>query len=283
MISTASPALKARSAVEPAEQPARQGDGGGGQHRGDEHAAYPVRDTLDGRLLCLRLLHQSDQVRQLGVRADLDGADHEPPGQRHGAAGDAVAFGGVARYRFPRHHAAVDRGLAEQHLPVGGDAFSRADDEHVPGAQHTDRDLALGAVRVEHAHVLRGRARQLAHRLAGDAPGPCLVQAAREKERGDGGGGLQVDAAARGVDQPLPQGSAGPAAVEDEHGVNRPAAGRDDAQRHQRVHRGSAVPGVLQGGPVERPGAPQGYWRRASDEQPLPAREPQRREQRQHQ
>ena len=133
---------------------------------------------------------------------------------------------------------------------------------------------------LEQAHVPgRGR-RQVAHGLAGDAPGPCLVQPAGQQERGDRGGGLQVDAAAGVVDQPLPQRPALAAAVEHEHGVDRPAARRDDAQRHQRVHRGGAVPGVLQRGPVERPGAPQGHRRRAGDEQPLPAGEPQRRDQR---
>ena len=69
MISTASPALNARSAEEPASsQPARV-SGGAAEDRGDEHAAYPVRDPLDGRLLRLRLLDQPDQVRQLGVPA----------------------------------------------------------------------------------------------------------------------------------------------------------------------------------------------------------------------
>ena len=43
------------------------------------------------------------------------------------------------------------------------------------------------------------------------------------------------------------------------------------------------MPGVLQRGPVERPRAPQRHRRRAGDEQPLPAGEPQRRDQGQHQ
>ena len=78
------------------------------------------------------------------------------------------------------------------------------DDELVPGPQRAGGDPPLGSVRAEHAHVLRGRGRQAAHGLAGDAPGPRLVQPAREQERGDGGGGLQVDAAAGGVDELLP-------------------------------------------------------------------------------
>ena len=124
----------------------------------------------------------------------------------------------------------------------------------------TWRSVPSGSSR--HTSLAAG-GREVAHRLAGDAPGAGLVQPSGQQEGGDRGGGLQVDAAAGVVDQPLPERAAGAAAVEHEHRVDRPAAGGDDAERHQGVHRGRAVPGVLQRGPVERPRAPQRHRRRA--------------------
>ena len=282
MISTASPALNACSAGDPASsQPARVADGAD-EHRGHEHAADPVGHPLDRGLLRLGLLDQADQPGELGVAADVDRADDHAAGEHDGAAGHAVALGRLARHRLAGHHRAVDRGLAELDLAVGGDGLARPDDEPVARPQPGGGHPALGPAGLEQAHLARRGGREVAHRLARDAPGAGLVQPSGQQEGGDGGGGLEVDAAAGVVDQPLPEGAAGPAAVEREHRVDRPAAGCDDAERHQGVHRRRAVPGVLQRRPVKGPGAPQRHRRRAPDQQPLPAGKPQRRDQRQH-
>ena len=126
------------------QQPARQGGDGAGQHGGDEHAADPVGQPLDGGLLRLCLLDQPDQLRQLGIAPDVDRADDEPAGEHDGSAGHAVAFGRLARHRFPGHHAPVDGGLAELDLPVRGDGLTRPDDEPVSRSQLAGGDLALG-------------------------------------------------------------------------------------------------------------------------------------------
>ena len=224
-----------------------------------------------------------DQVSKLGVGPDLDGPDDQAPGQHDRPADDAVPLGGLGGDGLPRHHAAVHRGLAEQHLTVGGDGLARAHDEHVPRAQPARRDLALGAIGLQQADVLRPGGGQLTHGRSGDSPGAGLIQPPGQQERGDRRGDLQVDAATGAVDE-LPQHAlAGRAAVQDEHRVDGPAAGGDDAERDEGVHRGGAVPGVDQRRPVEGPRGPQRHRRRAGDQGPLPAGEPVGRDQRQQQ
>ena len=230
----------------------------------------------------LGLFHHGDQVRQLGVRPDLVRADHQPAGQHDRAAGDRVALGRVDRDRLAGHHAAVHGGPAGQDLAVRGDPLPRPDHETLPGGQQADRDPLLGAVVAEHAHVPGPGRGQVTHGLPGGAPGPGLVEPAGQQERGHRGGHLQVDPAAGAVPQVLQAAQCGPAAVQHEHRVHRPAAGGQDAQRHQRVHGGGPVPGVPQRGQVERPGRPGRHRQGQRDQAPLPAGEPGPGEQREH-
>ena len=134
MISTASAALNACSAGAPASSQPASVRPDASEHRGNEHAADPVGQPLDGRLLRLGLLDQGDQVRELGVAAHFDRADHQPPGHHHGARRHAVTLGGVGRDGLPGHHAAVHRGLAELDFPVRGDPLAGADHEPVARA-----------------------------------------------------------------------------------------------------------------------------------------------------
>ena len=114
------------------EQPAGPGYPRGDEHQRDEDAGHPVGQPLDGGLVRLGPADQRDQLGQLGVLADLDGPDHQPPGQRDGSAGNRVASRGLDREGFTGHHAPVHRGLAGQHLAVGRDLLPRADHEGVP-------------------------------------------------------------------------------------------------------------------------------------------------------
>jgi hypothetical protein len=181
----------------------------------------------------------------------------------------------------PGHHGAVHRRLAEFHLSVGGDPLSGAHHEPLAGRQVRDRDPTLGLVVGQHTHIPGARRGQLPHRVPGVPPGLRLIQPAGQQERGHRGGDLQVDPAAGGVQQQVPGGQPGLAAVQHEHRKQRPAARRGDAQRHQRVHRNRAVPGAAQRGLMERPRRPDHYRHRQHCQDPLPAREPERREQRQ--
>src|SRR6202041_2784443 len=114
----------------------------------------------DRRLLRLGLLDQADEPRELGVAADVDRPHDQAAGEHDGAAGYAVALGGLARDRLPGHHRAIDRGLAELDLAVGGDGLARPDDEPVAGPQPGGGNPAFGPARLQEADLAGRPSRQ---------------------------------------------------------------------------------------------------------------------------
>jgi hypothetical protein len=183
------------------DQPAGQGQRRRGEHRGHEHAADPVGEPLDGRLIRLGMLDQRDQLRHLGVLAGPGRPNHQPAGDDHGAGADRAAGGGVGGHRLAGHRAGVDCRLAELDQTVGRDRLAGPDHEPVTRAQRAGRDVALGSVRCQHARLFRARGGQRPHRIAGVSAGAGFIPAAGEQERGHRRGDFQVDAAAGGVDQ----------------------------------------------------------------------------------
>ncbi len=148
----------------------------GGQDDGDEDAAHPVGDALQGRLVALRLLHQSLQAGQDrfgGHRGDADDEDAtsvlRPP--RHQTARTAFHGQGLAGEhrlvdgRPSAHHLAVER-----HRLAGADADQGAD-----GDALGRYELALVVVGPGHDAAPSGVAAPATsawHRRHGGAPGP---------------------------------------------------------------------------------------------------------------
>ena len=165
----------------------------------------------------------------------------------------------VDRYRLAREHRLVDRGLALDDDAVRRHLLARTDDEEIAGRELGDRNRDLDPVS-EHAGLLRAELEERADRSARAASRPRLEVAPEQDQRRDHGGDLEVDV--RVVD-------------DDERG-DRPAPGRERADRDERVHRGRAVPRVQDGSTVEVEPGPEDDRRREREREPLPALELQR-------
>jgi hypothetical protein len=174
----------------------------------------------------------------------------------------------------------VDRARALLDDAVGGDLLAGADDEAVARRELLDRHAALGPVGVEHGDILGAELEQRLEGGAGAALGARLEEAAGEQERRHDRAHLEVDlvrAAARAIgDQVERHSHARHAGVAEEERVQRPAEGREHAERDQRVHRRRAVLEVRPRRAVEGPRAPQDHRRRELQAQPLPVVELQR-------
>ena len=123
--------------------------------------------------------------------------------------------------------------------------------------------------------LLGAELQQRPQRGAGLALGAGLEVAAGEDERGDPGGGLEVDvrgAVGAGDGQLEGVRHAGLAGGAEEQRAQRPAEGGERAERDQGVHGRGAVPQVGPGGPVERPAAPDDDRRGEGQREPLPVR-----------
>ena len=128
-----------------------------------------------------------------------------------------------------------------------------------PGDELGDRDRDLDPVS-EHAGLLRAELEERADRSARAASRPRLEVAPEQDQRRDHGGDLEVDVRV----------------VDDDECGDRPAPGRERADRDERVHRGRAVPGVQDGSTVEVEPGPEDDRRREREREPLPALELQR-------
>ena len=79
------------------------------------------------------------------------------------------------------------------HDTVGGDLLAGPDDEAVADVHVVDRDLALGALDVNHRRGLRAHVEQRAESRGGLMLGSRLGVAAREHQHDDDGGDLEVE------------------------------------------------------------------------------------------
>ena len=218
--------------------PQGEGEHGDAEHHRDEHRGDLVGEPLHGCLRGLRVRDQGGDPGQGGVRADAGDLDDQAAAGAHGGADDLVALALVDREALPGHHRLVDRGATLYDDPVGGDLLAGAHHEAHPRPEQVHVDQALGAVLVEDGGLLGAHPEQRPERGAGPVLGPGLAPPAEQQERGDGGGDLDVAVHAAG-----------------ERLEGRPAVGHQGAEGDQGVHGAGAVPGVEEGGPVERPAA----------------------------
>ena len=229
------------------------------EHDRDEDARHAVDEALDRRLPRLGLGHEPRDLRERRLLADLRRTHDEPPERVDRRPGDRSAGHDVDRHRLAREHRLVDCGLALDDDSVRRDLLTRTDDEEIAGHELADRNRDLDPV-PEHASLLRAELEERADRGARTAPRPRLEVAPEQDQRRDHGGDLEVDV--RVVD-------------DDERG-DRPAPGRERADRDERVHRRRAVPRVQDGRAVEVEPGPEDDRRREREREPLPALELQR-------
>ena len=202
MISTDRAALTATVVRIARQQPGDQGAEGDQQDRGNEDARDAVGQPLDGRLLVLGMLDQTQHLTELRIAPDLRRLHHDSAVERHRAAEYRVADTHIDGLGLAGHHAPVDRGLPDDDLAVGRDGLAWADDESVADGELRDRSSLLAAAGVEDRGVPCSDRGQRPQRIAAALPGPRLEVATREQERGHPGGHIEVDAAARPMGEP---------------------------------------------------------------------------------
>ena len=209
-----------------------------------------------------------------------------------GRARELVARADVDRDRLAREQRRVDRARPGHHDTVGRDLLAGSHRELVAHVQLGDRDALLGAAPVgpgdQQGDVLGAEVEERTERIAGPTTRPVLGVPAREQERRDDRGRLEVEFGDRHAHPGVPGGEEGRrhpqtdlARAAEQERPQRPGGRRDDADRHERVHRRGTVPARAHGCLVERPGRPGRDGQREHRDDPLPARELQGRDHRQ--
>ena len=161
------------------EQPVRERGGGEGQHDRHEDRRNAIGETLDGCLACLRGTHESTDLRQSSVAADLRRPHDDAPAGVDRSADHGVARALLDRRRLAGQQRLIDRGVAFLDDPVGGDLLARADDEAIADAKLADGNPALLSVRGEQRDVLGTELEKRAQRRARAVPRTRLEEARR--------------------------------------------------------------------------------------------------------
>ena len=197
MIRTATAAVKAAAGPPPVPSQNPRVADGEGDHDGHEDAGDPVGQALDLGLAVLGVLDQPRHLGELGVGADPGGADDQPAAGVDGGADDGVAGADLDRHGLAGEHRGVDGGGALARRRRRWRSSRRAG----PRTGRRPRAGRSGcaprrSIRVaQHGDVLGAELEQGPQGGAGAALGPGLEVAAGEDERGDAGGGLEVDVA----------------------------------------------------------------------------------------
>ena len=129
--------------VVPEQQPYGKRDQRDADHDGDEDGGDAVREPLDRGLRALRLLHQPDDLREHGLRADTGGLEAKRAGQVHGPAGHRIAGAFFDRQALPGDHAFIHGGSAFEDPPIHREAFPGTDQDEVARAHFLNRNFAL--------------------------------------------------------------------------------------------------------------------------------------------
>ncbi len=173
--------------------PHHEGHGGDCHHDRDEPAGDDVGKPLDRGARALRRADHLHDAREQGVGADLLGAQQQAAGAVHGGTNDARAHALFHRDRFARHHGLVDAARALGDRTVNRDLLAGPHPQQVAHLHLFKRYVGLAAVSVHAARAVRCQSQQQAQRFAGLTACLQLQNLAKQHQRRDDGGGLEVD------------------------------------------------------------------------------------------
>ena len=258
MIRTATAAANAKDGVRPGAEPEPEVRDGDRDHDRHEHAGDPVGEALHGRLAGLRLGDETADLRELGVGADADRPDDE-------AAADVDRWRRRPRRPAAPRPARSRRSGARRRSPRRPPRPRRRSPPSRRGGRRRGRRRR--ARRSGSAARRRPQRRRRPSHPGAAAPGArrrTALGARLEVTTGEDQGDddrrhLEVDQA--GGPRPGRRVGRSPSVIRAPRrrrrtARQRPAEGREHADRDQRVHRRRGVTQVQPGGAVERPRPP---------------------------
>ena len=162
-------------------------------HRRDEVAGHDVYEALDRRPTALRLRDHLHDLGEHGLGSDPLRKDDERPTSVDRGSGHPVALALRDGQRLPCEHGLVDAAAPFDHAAVRRNPFARAYAEAIPYADLLERHVAFRAVGGEQASRLRREPEQDTDRRPRSMSRPELQHLTEQDQRGDHGGGLEVD------------------------------------------------------------------------------------------
>ena len=175
----------------PRQEPHRRRDDGNRDDHGDKHAAHLVGKLGDGRFGAGGLVHETYDLGERRIVADLRRAHLEVAGFVDRCADDGVTHLFLDGNALARQRGFIDCGRALEHHTVDRNALARPDDEHLTGLHLGSGNDALCAVALD-GRGLGCKIHELCDRIGGFALGARFHGLAHGDERQDRAGGLKV-------------------------------------------------------------------------------------------
>jgi hypothetical protein len=158
-----------------------------------EPPRHLVDEALDRRARPLRLRDHPHDAGEHRVRPRLLDAHHQRAGLVDRAAGEHVARLLGDRQRLAGEHRFIERALAGEHHAIGGHGFARPQAQAVAGLDKLDGDILILPVRADAACGLGRERHQRPDRAGGGFARPEFQHLSEQHQRGDDGGGLEID------------------------------------------------------------------------------------------
>ena len=200
-----------------------QRNGGNNRHK---HRRYPVGQARNGRFAALRILDQTDHLRERRVVAHARGAHGELRRAVDAAAGDGIARRLVHRQAFAGEHGFVDAGFARFNNAVHGYAPAGSHENAVVFHQAFHGDLVRAAIGPENGRRIGRERHQRLHRRGGSPLAAGFKVFAKHDQLDDDAGRLPVHVVHRGMI----------AAEDADERIGAVADGGYGAKRNQRIH-----------------------------------------------
>ena len=175
----------------PRQEPHRRRDDGNRDDHGDKHAAHLIGKLGDGRFGAGGLVHETYDLGERRIVADLRRAHLEVAGFVDRCADDGVTHLFLDGNALARQRGFIDRGRTLEHHTVDRNALARLDDEHLTGLHLGSGNDALCAVALD-GRGLGCKIHELCDRIGGFALGARFHGLTHGDERQDRAGGLKV-------------------------------------------------------------------------------------------
>ena len=280
--------VERRRTVTGNQPPADQGQRRNRQNHRHEHGRNTVRQASNRSLRLLRARHQLTHLRQGRLSAHTGGAHRQRTRRIHRRTRDRITRMHLHRHRLTRQQGRIHRRRPLNHYTIRGNLLARAHQEQVVRHEILHRNLHLLGhallVGAQQSRLFRAHAQQGAQRLRGAVTGAVLNCAANQQEQRHHGRRIEVQRRMV-AGKHRPEAAARMVHVRRQRRVHEQLRQRievrhDHAEGHERIHRGGAVTGIDERGPVERRSTPKRNRRRQNRHNPTPIRELERREHR---
>src|SRR5437879_4913100 len=175
------------------ENPAEEREYGRKHYRRDKVSSNAVGKTLQRCAAALGLADELHNLRERGFASYAFGFHDETSAGIKRATRNLVARAFLDRHGFARHHRFIDSARSVTNDTINRNALAGTNPEPVAALHLIQCDIPLDSSGILQVRLLRREVQECANRAAGPLPSAQFQNLAQENQRGDHGGGFEIN------------------------------------------------------------------------------------------